>query len=113
MSILPIPSPQCFNIFKRSMIQADHLPLSDLLDSSLIAKAFEEDKIVFGIADEDVFTPAITLWAMVSQFLFSGTTFFQGELATGMTAERRIATPHCFGLMPVMDPAEWPRKQRR
>ena len=55
------------------MIQADHLPLSDLLDSSLIAKAFEEDKIVFGIADEDVFTPAITLWAMVSQFLFSGT----------------------------------------
>ena len=73
MSILPIQSPQCFNIFKRSMIQADHLPLSDRLDSSLIAKAFEEDKIVFGIADEDVFTPAITLWAMVSQFLFSAT----------------------------------------
>jgi hypothetical protein len=30
-------------------------------------------KVDFGIADEDVFTPAITLWAMVSQFLFAKT----------------------------------------
>lgn len=39
----------------------------------LISDAFEEDKVDFGIADEDVFTPAITLWAMVSQFLFAKT----------------------------------------
>jgi len=32
--------------------------------------AFQQDKVVFGIVDEDVFTSAITLWAMVSQFLF-------------------------------------------
>ena len=44
-----------------------------MLDSSVIAEAFEEDNVVFGIADEDVFTPAITLWAMVSQFLFKDT----------------------------------------
>jgi len=54
------------------MIQADGLPLSEVLNSPLIADVFEEEKVVFGIADEDVFTPAITLWAMVSQFLFSG-----------------------------------------
>jgi putative transposase len=73
MSILPVHSPRCFGIFKRSTIQAGYLPLCEMLDSSVIAEAFEEDNIVFGIADEDVFTPAITLWAMVSQFLFKDT----------------------------------------
>ncbi len=73
MAILASLSPRCFSIFQRSMIQSDDLPLSEILDSSLIADAFEEDKVDFGIADEDVFTPAITLWAMVSQFLFAKT----------------------------------------
>jgi putative transposase len=70
MSILPDCSLRCFSIFQRSMIQAKELPLCEVLDSSLFAKAFEEDKVVFGIAEENVFTPAITVWAMISQFLF-------------------------------------------
>ena len=70
MPILPSCLLNCFSIFQRSMIQANELPLCEVLDSSLFAKAFEEDEVVFGIADEDVFTPAITLWAMISQFLF-------------------------------------------
>ena len=70
MSILPGCSHRCFSIFQRSMIQASELPLSEVLDSSLFAEAFEEDEVLFGVADEDVFTPAITLWAMISQFLF-------------------------------------------
>ena len=70
MSILPVRAPQCFSIFQRSMIQANELPLCEVLDSSLIAETFQEDKVSFGNASEDVFTPAITLWAMVSQFLF-------------------------------------------
>ena len=70
MSILPVRSPRCFSIFERSMIQSDQLPLREVLQSALIAETFQEDNVVFGIADEDVFTPAITLWAMVSQFLF-------------------------------------------
>lgn len=73
MSILSVRSAQCFSIFKRSMIQADGLPLGEVLNSKLIAEVFEEEQIHFGIADEDVYTPAITLWAMVSQCLFSGT----------------------------------------
>jgi putative transposase len=72
MSILPIRSLHFFSIFQRSMIQASNLPLCEVLNSSLIAETFQEDKVSFGNADEDVFTPAITLWAMVSQFLFSG-----------------------------------------
>ena len=70
MSILTSGSLRCFSIFQRSMIQANQLPLCEVLDSSLFAEAFQEDKVVFGTADEDVFTPAITLWAMISQFLF-------------------------------------------
>ncbi len=70
MSILPRLSLRCFSMFQRSMIQTNELPLCEVLDSSLFAKAFNEDEVVFGIADEDVFTPAITLWAMISQFLF-------------------------------------------
>jgi hypothetical protein len=73
MPILSTQSRHCFGIFQRSMIQSSELPLCDVLDSSLIADAFEEDHVDFGNADEDVFTPAITLWAMVSQFLFQGT----------------------------------------
>ncbi len=42
------------------MIQANELPLCEVLDGPLFAEAFQEDNVVFGIADEDVFTPAIT-----------------------------------------------------
>jgi len=54
------------------LIQSDDLPLADVLSDQLFKDVFEEERIVFGLADEDVFTPAITLWAMVSQFPFSG-----------------------------------------
>lgn len=73
MSILSTPLPHGFSLLTQSMIQASDLPLSEVLDCSIIANAFEDDSIDFGKADEDVFTPAITLWAMVSQMLSSGT----------------------------------------
>jgi hypothetical protein len=73
MSILSTTLPHGFGLLTQSMIQASDLPLSEVLDCSIIADAFEDDSIDFGKADEDVFTPAITLWAMVSQMLSSGT----------------------------------------
>lgn len=73
MTILSSPAILGFSLFKRSLIQGDHLPMAEVLDSQIISDVFRENEIVFGIADEDVYTPAITLWAMVSQFLFSGT----------------------------------------
>ena len=71
MFILSTRSFDCFSIFKRSMIQADGLPLSEILDCSIISEVFDEEKVHFGIADEYVYTPAITLWAMISQLLHS------------------------------------------
>lgn len=73
MSILSGDSKDCFSIFKRSMIQSSALPLSEIIDDSFVKDIFSEDEIEFGNAYDDVFTPAITLWAMISQFLFSGT----------------------------------------
>ncbi len=51
------------------MVQTDGLPLTEILDSQIISDTFKDHQVVFGIADEDVYTPVITLWAMVSQFL--------------------------------------------
>ncbi len=73
MSILTAGAPDCFSLFKRSMIQSDDLPLTGIIDDQSIRDVFDDEKVDFGNAHEDVFTPAITLWAMISQFLFSGT----------------------------------------
>lgn len=62
MSILSTPLPHGFDLLTQSMIQASDLPLSEVLDCSIIAEAFEDDDVDFGKADEDVFTPAITLY---------------------------------------------------
>lgn len=73
MSILASrASQQQFDLVRRSMIQNDNLPLTEILRNSLIANVFQKHKVEFGIADEDVYDPMVTLWAMVSQFLFSG-----------------------------------------
>ena len=44
MAVLASLSPRCRSIFQRSMIQSDGLPLGKILDSTLIADAFEENK---------------------------------------------------------------------
>lgn len=72
MSILSAHPTGQFDLVRRSMIQNDTLPLKEVLGNSLIANLFEKHKVKFGIADEDVYDPTVTLWAMVSQFLFSG-----------------------------------------
>lgn len=73
MSILSAGSKDCFSLFRRSMIQSKDLPLTEILDDAFVKDVFSEEKVDFGNAYEDVFTPAITLWAMISQFLFSET----------------------------------------
>ncbi len=50
MAILASRSPRCLSIFRRWMIQSDELSLSEILDSPLLADAFEEDNVDFGIA---------------------------------------------------------------
>jgi hypothetical protein len=60
-----------FSIFRRSLMQNDELPLADIVDSELFAQAFEDHDVDFGDDEDSVYTPAITLWALVSQVFFA------------------------------------------
>ncbi|WP_144059051.1 hypothetical protein [Rhodopirellula sp. SWK7] len=53
MSILSVRAPDCFSIFQRSLIQSNDLPMADLLSDRLVAEVFEQERVKFGIADED------------------------------------------------------------
>jgi hypothetical protein len=60
-----------FSIFQRSLMQTDELPLADVVDNSLFEHVFEEHGVEFGTEDDAVYTPAITLWALISQVFFA------------------------------------------
>ena len=62
-----------FDIVRRSCLQQDGLPFADALTPEQIAQAFEAEGVSFGDGDpRTVYTRAITLWAMLSQALFTG-----------------------------------------
>jgi hypothetical protein len=56
------------------LLQADGLPFAEALSVEQMRQAFDDEGVCFG-EDEDnddiVYTPAITLWAMLSQMLFT------------------------------------------
>ena len=60
-----------FSIFQQSMMQTDDLPLADVIDGQLFEQAFEEHQVDFADDEDAVYTPAITLWALVSQVFFA------------------------------------------
>lgn len=62
--------PQRFRLVLSSFMQHDALPFKDALPEERIEQAFEEEDAVFAQGEEDVYTPAITLWAFLSQVLF-------------------------------------------
>ena len=53
------------------MLQSDELPLVDAIEDSRFQEVFDEHQVEFGTDDDAVYTPAITLWALISQVLFS------------------------------------------
>jgi hypothetical protein len=61
-----------FSIFRRSMMQTDDLPLSDAIDDARFREVLEKHGVDFGADPDAVYTPAITLWALISQVLFTG-----------------------------------------
>ena len=76
-----------FSVFQRSMMQDDPLPLVDAIDEECFAQAFEEHEVDFGADEEDVvYTPAITLWALISQV------FYAKEMRSCQAAVGRVAS---------------------
>jgi hypothetical protein len=61
-----------FDLVRRSLLQTDGLPFADSLSVEQMQQAFDEENVRFGEdEDEVVYTPAVTLWAMLSQMLFT------------------------------------------
>lgn len=68
-------SERAFERVRRSWLQADDLPFSNVLTAKRLAEVFESEGIDFANVDDDpdvVYTPAVTLWAFLSQMLFTG-----------------------------------------
>ena len=61
-----------FDLVRQSLLQAPGLPFADALSAEQIQHAFDAEDVHFGDdEDEAVYTPAVTLWAMLSQMLFT------------------------------------------
>jgi hypothetical protein len=53
------------------MMQSDELPLSELINDELVQAALDNHQVNFGQDPLTVYIPAITLWGLISQALFS------------------------------------------
>ncbi len=63
-----------FELVRRSFLQQPGLPFADALSEERLEQALIDEDISFGDEqpDEVVYTPAVTLWAFLSQMLFTG-----------------------------------------
>jgi len=60
---------QRFRIVSNAFLQAPGLPFADVLDEAKIREAFDAEGAWFAQDDNDVYTPALVLWAFLSQVL--------------------------------------------
>ena len=58
-----------FSLILSSFMQHDGLPFSDALPEAQIERAFAEEDALFAQDEDAIYTPAITLWAFLSQVL--------------------------------------------
>ena len=70
------------------MMQQEDFPLFDLLQEQSFLQAFQQHGIDFANDDDAIYTPAITLWALLSQV------FFDAEQRSCKTAVARVASLH-------------------
>jgi putative transposase len=59
-----------FGLVLRSFLQHQGLPFAEALSEETIQQAFDDEGVAFGQGEGDVYTPALTLWAFLSQVLF-------------------------------------------
>lgn len=75
-----------FQVIKDAMLQSDELPLSDVIKDEQWQAAFDEHGVNFGADEDSIYTPAITLWGLISQV------FFKEENRSCKAAVIRIAS---------------------
>ena len=86
MSFSSFHGGRSLQLIKDSMLQSDELPLAEVLDNNQWHEVFANHGIDFGSTDDVVYTPAITLWALISQ------AFFKGEMRSCKAAVARVTT---------------------
>jgi putative transposase len=59
-----------FGLVLRSFLQHKGLPFAEALSEETIQQAFDDEGVAFGQGEGDVYTPALTLWAFLSQVLY-------------------------------------------
>ncbi len=62
--------PKPFRLILTSFLQRPGLPFADVLPEDAIETAFDDEDATFADDQDAVYTPAITLWAFLSQVLF-------------------------------------------
>jgi hypothetical protein len=62
--------PRRFRLVLISFLQRPGLPFADVISEGSIQTAFEDEGVSFAHDENAVYTPAITLWAFLSQVLF-------------------------------------------
>ena len=62
--------PRRFRLVLTSFLHRSDLPFADALPEEAIDKAFDEQGASFADEEDAVYTPAVTLWAFLSQVLF-------------------------------------------
>ncbi|MFQ5464221.1 MAG: IS4 family transposase [Phycisphaerae bacterium] len=68
----PHSLPQRFRLVLASFLQRPGLPFADVITEESIQTAFDDEGVSFADDEDAVYTPAITLWAFLSQVLFKG-----------------------------------------
>lgn len=63
--------PRRFRVILSSFMQHSSLPFAEVLPEEKIERAFADADVEFAKYDDDVYTPALTLWAFLSQVLFA------------------------------------------
>jgi putative transposase len=61
--------PRSFRVVLSSFMQHDGLAFAQVLPEKTIQQVFADAKVVFAQDDENIYTPALTLWAFLSQML--------------------------------------------
>lgn len=60
-----------FALVHRSLMHAQQLPLHEAISEERIAEVFRQEGIEFGQEEDAVYTPAVTLWGLLSQVFFA------------------------------------------
>lgn len=88
--------PPTFRSVLRTFAQDPDLPLADLLPEEQIQRACQEEGVCFAQASHHVWTPALTLWAFLSQCL-SDSKCCVAAVARALVLRVSLGLPPCAG----------------